>query len=331
VVEGGVLSDHKGINLPGVAVSEPALTAKDRDDLRFALALGVDAVALSFVREPGDADAARRVMAESGVRAPLIAKLEKPEAVNRLAEVIEAFDGLMVARGDLGVEMPLEEVPRVQRRAVALARERGRPVIVATQMLESMVRASRPTRAEVSDVATAVLEGADAVMLSAETSVGEHPIEAAATMARIVATTESEPIPLPAPGSSDPDDAIAEAAARMASPVKACVLVAFTESGATARRLARHRPAIPIVAFTPDPATRRRMALVWGVESLVMARAADTDAMIAQVDRAILESGGGRPGDAVVVVAGMPPGTIGTTNTIRVHRLGDSSRSANAT
>jgi pyruvate kinase len=323
VVEGGALSDHKGINLPGVTVRAPALTEKDVDDLRFAVALVVDLVALSFVRRPSDAEAARRVLAEAHAQVPLIAKLEKPEAVSRLAEVIDAFDGVMVARGDLGVEMPLEEVPLVQRRAIAIAREKGKPVIVATQMLESMIHATRPTRAEVSDVATAVLEGADAVMLSAETSVGEHPIEAVAMMARIAATAASEPIVHAPLGAPTDHDAIAEAASRMAEEVGACALVAFTESGSTARRLARHRPSVPILAFTPEPTTRRRLALVWGVESLVMGRAPDTDAMVAQVERAVLDDGRGHPGDPIVIVAGTPPGVIGTTNTIRVHRLGD--------
>jgi pyruvate kinase len=221
------------------------------------------------------------------------------------------------------VEMPLEVVPLVQRRAIAIAREKGKPVIVATQMLESMIHATRPTRAEVSDVATAVLEGADAVMLSAETSVGEHPIEAVAMMARIAATAASEPIVHAPLGAPTDHDAIAEAASRMAEEVGACALVAFTESGSTARRLARHRPSVPILAFTPEPTTRRRLALVWGVESLVMGRAPDTDAMVAQVERAVLDDGRGHPGDLIVIVAGTPPGVIGTTNTIRVHRLGD--------
>ena len=324
VVEGGVVSDHKGINLPGVAVSEPALTAKDLEDLRFALELGADLVALSFVRDPADADAARRAMDLAGARVPLIAKLEKPEAVANLEAILGAFDGAMVARGDLGVEMPLEQVPLTQRRAVRLARERGKPVIVATQMLESMIHKPRPTRAEVSDVASAVLEGVDAVMLSGETSVGAHAIEATATMARIVVTAETEglvELPLVA-RSASPQDAIAQAAARTAADLGACALVAFSVSGATARSLARCRPSIPLLAFTPHEATRRQLALVWGVECFVMPHASDTDRMIAQVDRAVIEGGRGRVGDSVVIVAGTPPGVIGSTNTIRVHRLG---------
>ena len=339
VVEGGKVSDHKGINLPGVAVSAPALTHKDVEDLRFALDLGVDLVALSFVRDPADAGAARHVMEAVGRRVPLIAKLEKPEAVARIEEVIDAFDGLMVARGDLGVEMPLEQVPLTQRRAVRLSRERGKPVIVATQMLESMIHHSRPTRAEVTDVAAAVFEGADALMLSGETSVGKHPIEATAMMARIIETIEASSDAslgsLPAghstaghsavghsPAGDSTVDAVASAAARMAVELGACALAAFTVSGATARGLARHRPRIPILAFTTDENTRRHLALVWGVESAVMPHATDTDVMIDQVNQAVLVSRCGRPGESVVIVAGTPPGVIGSTNTIRVHRLG---------
>jgi pyruvate kinase len=323
VVEGGTISDHKGINLPGVAVSAPALTPKDLEDLRFALELDVDWVALSFVRDPADAEVARRAMEAEGRRVPLIAKLEKPEAVARLDAVIDAFDGLMVARGDLGVEMPLEDVPLTQRRAVRRCRERGKPVIVATQMLESMIHHSRPTRAEVTDVASAVIEGADALMLSGETSVGEHATEATAMMARIITATEagSDVTFAPLPSDHDSVHAVAAAAARIAIDLQACALAAFTVSGATARSLARHRPPIPILAFTTDESTRRRLALVWGVESAVMPRAADTDAMIEQVNRALIESRRGRAGDSVVIVAGTPPGVTGSTNTIRVHRL----------
>ena len=325
VVEGGPISDHKGINLPGIAISEPTLTAKDHEDLRLALELGADWVALSFVRSPADAQEVRRAMDAAGRRVPVIAKLEKPEAVARLEAVIDAFDGVMVARGDLGVEMPLEQVPLVQRRAVRLARERGKPVIVATQMLESMITRSRPSRAEVSDVATAVFEGADAVMLSGETSVGTHPVEAVATMARVVATAESEDAgnaPRLEPVTGSVEDAIAAAAGRIAGEIGACALVPFTMSGATAARVARHRPAIPVLAFTSDDAVRRRLALVWGVETFVVSPVTDTDAMVAQVDRALVERGRGRAGDAVVIVAGTPPGVVGNTNTLRVHRLG---------
>ena len=334
VIEGGAVSDHKGLNLPGVNVSAPALSEKDLDDLRFALSLRVDFIALSFVRDPADAEPVRRVMDESGGRLPLIAKLEKPEAVARLDEIVQAFDGLMVARGDLGVEIPLEQVPLVQKRAVRLARQHGRPVIVATQMLESMIEHSRPTRAEASDVANAVLDGADAVMLSGETSVGVNPALAASTMARLIAgaelgaAAERSPAGLRAADlkAFDTPDAIAHAAVRVANDVKARALVAFTQTGSTVRRVARHRPEIPLLAFTTQPAVRSQLALTWGVETFIMPHADHTDVMISQVDRAMLELKRGSPGDRVVIVAGTPVGATGTTNTLRVHVLGDSAK-----
>jgi len=326
VIEGGPVSNHKGINLPGVAVSAPAMSDKDRDDLRFALALRADLIALSFVRRAADVDDVRAIMAETGAPLPVIAKIEKPEAVEHLAEILAAFDGLMVARGDLGVEMPLEQVPLVQKRAVLMARELAKPVIVATQMLDSMIHHSRPTRAEASDVANAVLDGADALMLSGETSVGEYPVESVSTMRRIISAAESQAprgIERRSAGRSQPQDAIAAAAARLAADVGARALVAFTQSGATARRLAGHRPATPLLAFTTEPAVRSQLALTWGVETFVVPMVAHTDEMVAQVDRAMLDLGRGQRGDSVVVVAGTPPGVAGTTNTIRVHRLGE--------
>ena len=332
VVEGGRVADHKGINLPGVRISAPPLTPKDLDDLAFALGLSVDLVALSFVRSPDHAEAARRAMDASGARVPLIAKLERPEAVANLEGILEAFDGLMVARGDLGVEMPLEEVPLVQKRAVQLARERAKPVIVATQMLDSMIRQSRPTRAEASDVANAVLDGADALMLSGETSVGAHPVEAVRTMARIIAAAESGGLArLAGPPQVERrralrplsrEEAIAAAAARVARDLDARALVAFTQTGGTARRLASHREPIPLLAFTTEPAVRSQLTLTWGVETFVVPAVGHTDEMIAQVDRALLELGRAWPGELVVVVAGTPPGVPGSTNTLRVHRLG---------
>ena len=326
VIEGGMISNHKGINLPGVAVSAPAMTEKDRDDLRFALSLRADWIALSFVRSAADIADVRAIMDEAGGRLPVIAKIEKPEAVEHLAEILAAFDGLMVARGDLGVEMALEQVPLVQKRAVMLAREQAKPVIVATQMLESMIHHSRPTRAEVSDVANAVLDGADALMLSGETSVGDYPAETVATMARIITAAESQAQrAFERRGSShgQPQEAIAAAAARLAADVGARALVAFTQSGATARGLASHRPATPLLAFTTEPVVRSQLALSWGVETFVVPQVSHTDEMVAQVDRAMLDLGRGSRGDSVVVVAGTPPGVAGTTNTIRVHRLGE--------
>jgi len=325
VVEGGRIADHKGLNLPGVRVSAPSLTDKDRDDLRFAMGLRADMVALSFVRGSGDLRGVHEVMDASGARLPVIAKIEKPEAVAALDSIVRAFDGLMVARGDLGVEIPLEQVPLVQKRAVQLARENARPVIVATQMLESMLTHSRPTRAEASDVANAVLDGADALMLSGETSVGEWPVEAVETMARIVREAEKpsgfELPPLHAHTESVPE-AIATAATRIAADTGAKALAAFTTSGLSARLLAAHRSPIPLLALTSDVAVRSRLALQWGIETFVVPPTHDTDAMVRGVERSLLDLGRVAPGDHVVIVAGTPPGGDGSTNTVRVHRIG---------
>jgi pyruvate kinase len=326
VVVGGKISDHKGINLPGVAVSAPALTDKDEVDLRWALKLGVDVVALSFVRSPDDAALARKIMGEVGRQVPLIAKIEKPEAVGVLPDIVDAFDGIMVARGDLGVELPLEQVPAVQKRAISLARERARPVIVATQMLESMISAPRPTRAEVSDVAGAVVEGADAVMLSAETSVGKYPVETVATMARIVVAAEESSLRAESSLSRVPTTtggAIARAAAEVGAIVGAKALVAFTMTGETARRLARYRSPIPLLAFTTEPATRSQLALTWGAETFIVPNVRHTDDMVHQVDAALVNLGRCAIGDKIVIVAGSPPGSPGKTNALRVHRIGD--------
>ena len=326
VVVGGKISNHKGINLPGVNVSAPALTAKDEIDLRWALEIGADMIAMSFVRSPDDALLARKIMAEAGRQVPLIAKIEKPEAVAVLPDIVDAFDGIMVARGDLGVELPLEQVPAVQKRAISLARERARPVIVATQMLESMISAPRPTRAEVSDVAGAVFEGADAVMLSAETGVGAYPIETVSTMARIIAAAEENTLraePSLARVPTTTGGAIARAAAEVGAIVGAKALVAFTMTGETARRLARYRSSIPLLAFTTEPATRSQLALTWGVETFIVPTVHHTDDMVREVDRALLELGRLSSGDKIVIVAGSPPGSPGKTNALRVHRIGD--------
>jgi len=325
VVTGGRVSDHKGLNLPGVRVSAPVLTSKDADDLRWALGLRADLIALSFVQAPEDAAPARQIMDELGARLPLIAKIEKPQAVAALPEIVEAFDGIMVARGDLGVEFPLEQVPLVQKRAIGLARQAAKPVIVATQMLESMVSAPRPTRAEASDVANAVFDGADALMLSAETSVGSYPVDAVATMVKIIVATEQEwPDRAAPPGKpASTGWAIARAAAEVGSVVGAKALVAFTMTGETARRLARHRSPIPLLAFTTKPATRSQLALTWGAETFVVPEVAHTDDMVRQVEAALLDIGRCDKGDLVVIVAGSPPGTPGRTNALRVHRIGD--------
>jgi pyruvate kinase len=325
VIDGGVISDHKGITLPGVRMSVPTLSDKDTDDLRFALAMGVDMVALSFVRRPADIEAVHEVMDACGRRVPVIAKLERQEAVDRLPAIVAAFDGLMVARGDLGVETPLEQLPLIQKRAVRLARASGKPVIVATQMLESMTEHPRPTRAEVCDVANAVLDGADALMLSAETSVGAYPVETVTTMADIIVATErQEPATLPSPVSTTAAESITTAAPPLATSVGAQVLVVFTETGMSARRLARHRCHIPILAFTPNPAVRSQLALTWGVETFVVPLAGHTDEMILQVERAMLELGRCEPEDLIVIVAGTLTGESGSTNLLRIHRVGES-------
>ena len=327
VVVGGKLSDHKGINLPGVNVSAGALTEKDEADLRWALATGADMIALSFVRSPDDAQVARKIMTDMGrPGVPLIAKVEKPQAVDALPDIVDAFDGIMVARGDLGVEMPLEQVPTVQTRAIKLARERARPVIVATQMLESMINSPRPTRAEVSDVAGAVAAGADAVMLSAETSVGAYPIETVATMSRIVAAAEESSLVAEHHLSRMPTTtggAIARAAAEVGAIVGAKALVAFTMTGETVRRLARYRSPIPLLAFTTDPAVRSQLALTWGVETFVVPTVYHTDEMVHTVDSSLVELNRCAIGDKIVIVAGSPPGSPGKTNALRVHRIGD--------
>jgi pyruvate kinase len=325
VVTGGQVSDHKGLNLPGIRVSVPALTSKDAADLRWALGLRADMIALSFVQGPEDAAPARQIMAEMGATLPLIAKIEKPQAVAALPEIVAAFDGIMVARGDLGVEFALEQVPLVQKRAIGLARQAAKPVIVATQMLESMVSALRPTRAEASDVANAVLDGADALMLSAETSVGSYPVAAVATMAKIIVAAEQAYPERAAPAGQPASTgcAIARAAAEVGSVVGAKALVAFTMTGETARRLARHRSPIPLLAFTTKPPTRSQLALTWGAETFVVPEVAHTDDMVRQVEAALLDIGRCGQGDLVVIVAGSPPGTPGRTNALRVHRIGD--------
>jgi pyruvate kinase len=325
VVVGGPVSNNKGINLPGVAVSVPAMSEKDIDDLRWALQHGIDMVALSFVRSAKDIELVHKVMDEESRRVPVIAKLEKPQAVENLDEIIDAFDAFMVARGDLGVELPLEEVPMVQKRIVTAARRWAKPVIVATQMLESMISAPRPTRAEASDVANAVLDGADAVMLSGETSVGEYPVITVQTMAKIVQNTEVHGSDRMTDIDWDPhttSGVITKAAAEVGARIGAKFLVAFTHSGDAARRLARLRSPIPVLAFTPTEQTRASLTLNWGVESFLVPMVGHTDDMIRQVDQALQESGRIAEGERVVIVAGSPPGVAGHTNMIRIRRIG---------
>jgi pyruvate kinase len=326
VVEGGTVSDHKGLFLPGMNVSLPVLSAKDITALEFALRLRVDLVALPFVRSPADIDMVHHTMDEvPGGRLPVIAKLEKPEAVDNLEAIVLAFDGVMVARGDLGVELPLENVPLVQKRAIQVARENAKPVIVATQMLDSMIGNSRPTRAEVSDVANAVFDGADAVMLAGETCVGRYPIESVTTMSRIVEAAEASLANAP-PLNHVPRTkrgVLACAARDIGERLEAKALVAFTQSGDTAHRLARLHSHLPLLAFTPEPPVRNQLALVWGIEAFLAARVETTDAMVRLVDHTMLSIGRYQPGDLVVILAGYPPGTVGSTNLIRVHRLGE--------
>jgi len=326
VMVGGRVSDHKGINLPGVAVSVPALSEKDIEDLRWALNLGVDFIALSFVRSAKDVDDVRLVMDEEGVHLPVIAKIEKPQAIENLDEIVEAFDGLMVARGDLGVECPLEDVPVLQKLMIDQARRNAKPVIVATQMLESMISAPAPTRAEASDVANAVLDGADAVMLSGETSVGDYPVLTVQTMARIIGSTEDHGLGHMAAVTWEPrtrGGVIAKAAAEVADRVGAKYLVAFTQSGDSARRLARYRGGIQVLALTPLATTRSQLSVSWGVETFKTDPVEHTDEMVRQVDEQLLKIGRVKEGDLVVIIAGSPPGIPGSTNALRIHKMGD--------
>ncbi|MFT3715389.1 MAG: pyruvate kinase [Gordonia sp. (in: high G+C Gram-positive bacteria)] len=325
VTEGGKVSNNKGLSLPGMAISVPALSEKDISDFEFALKLGVDMVALSFVRSPGDIELVHEVMDRVGRRVPVIAKLEKPEAVENLEAIVLAFDAIMVARGDLGVELPLEQVPLVQKRAIQMARENAKPVIVATQMLDSMIENSRPTRAEASDVANAVLDGADAVMLSGETSIGKHPFETVRTMSRIVAAAEDSRREIP-PLKHTPRTrrgVLSYAARDIGERIGADAIVAFTETGDTAHRVARLHSRLKLMAFTTNPSTRNQLTLSWGVEPFLVDRAGNTDAMIDQIDDFCAATDTLNAGDTVVVLAGAPPHVVGTTNLIHVHRIGE--------
>lgn len=326
VTEAGTVSDNKGINLPGVAVSVPALSEKDISDLRWALKQGVDMVALSFVRSASDISDVHQIMDQEGRRIPVIAKIEKPQAVANLKEIIEAFDGIMVARGDLGVELPLEQVPMVQKRAIELARAATKPVIVATQMLDSMIGSNRPTRAEASDVANAVLDGADALMLSGETSVGIDPIHVVQTMSRIITHIENEALEslpkLADDAQGETAKAMCLAAVDVARHVNAVSVVAFTETGSSARLVARHRSRTRLLAFTPNEDVRNRLSLVWGTETFLAPSVSHTDEMVAQLDKVLLDLGIFKMHDPIVVIAGVPPGVPGSTNGMRVHQLG---------
>ena len=326
VIQPGFVSNNKGINLPGVSVSVPALSEKDIEDLRWGLSAGADFIALSFVRNAADIDDVHRIMDEVGIHRPVIAKIEKPQAVKNLQEIVTAFDGIMVARGDLGVEMPIEEVPLVQKLCITLAREQAKPVIVATQMLDSMIVNATPTRAEATDCANAVLDGADALMLSGETSVGAFPIEAVTVMGRIIERTEEAMLDKIAPLQHQPHTkggAITKAATEVGAIVGAKFLVAFTQSGDSARRMSRLRSPIPILALTPEDAVYNQLSLSWGIEPIITPSVDHTDEMVKQVDTILLNSGRAKKGESVMIIAGAPPGIPGSTNAMRVHMVGD--------
>lgn len=327
VTEGGPVSNNKGVSLPGMDISVPALSEKDIADLRFALNLGVDMIALSFVRSPADVDKVHEIMDEEGRRVPVIAKLEKPEAVDALESIVLAFDAIMIARGDLGVEVPLEQVPLFQKRAIQIARENAKPVIVATQMLDSMISNLRPTRAEASDVANAVLDGADAVMLSGETSVGIDPQNVVRTMSKIVANAESGgQVPPLSHVPRTKRGVVSYSARDIAERLNAKAIVAFTTSGDTAKRVARLHSPLPLLAFTPHPAIRSQLALTWGAETFLSSEVKSTDDMMASIDEALLGMDKYKEGDMIVVIAGTPPGISGNTNMIQVHELGQTLR-----
>jgi pyruvate kinase len=329
VVVGGLLKEHKGINLPGIRVSAPALTAKDVDDLAFGLSHGVDYVAQSFVREPDDVRNAKQLIAERGADVPVVAKIEKPEAVEKLGELVAAADAVMVARGDLAVETSPELVPVLQKRIIAECRRARIPVVTATQMLESMTHNPRPTRAEASDVANAVFDGSDAIMLSGETAVGKYPVEAVSMMRRIAQAAENAALLTPAHGAHGDErlsfaDTIARAAYDAALDLDTSAIVACTHSGFTAQLASKCRPPVPIIAATPFPETARRAALYWGVLPLVVQPYGSIEEMMDQIDERILETGIVKKGDTVVVIAGTPIGRRGTTNMMRLFRIGES-------
>lgn len=328
VIHGGTLKNNKGINLPGVDLRADALTPKDKEDLLFGLDVGIDFAALSFVRRPEDIDMAREVMTAAGRHVPIIAKLEKPEAITRLDAILERADGVMVARGDLGVEIPPEQVPSIQKEIIRKANERRIPVIVATQMLNSMIEHPRPTRAEASDVANAVFDGTDAVMLSGETASGRYPVESVQMMERIVLSAEEsirkgprmskgEPVVLPAAF----NDVVCGVACRAARECGASLIVAFTLTGTTARLLSHYRPTVPIIAFSPNQEVRRRLSLLWGVMPRVLEPMVDTEAMVRRVEEELLARGLARQGERIAIVFGAPVGQPGKINSLRLQTI----------
>jgi pyruvate kinase len=328
VVAGGRISDHKGLSLPRVALPSSCLTDRDRADLTFGIEQGVDFVAVSFVRTVSDIEDVRRFLRMHGAEVPIVAKLERQEVIANLPDILRTVDAVMVARGDLGLNVPLEEVPHLQKEIIRQARAARIPVIVATQMLESMVTHLRPTRAEVSDVTTAILEGADAIMLSAETATGQYPAEAVAVMSRIAVRAEQavlsrEPVRRRREKQVGFPEAISDAAATVARSLGARAIVAFTQSGFTARLISQERPVVPILAFTPSPIVRRRLALLWSVDSRLIRKVETTDEMVAEVEAALLADGAVRPHDELVIISGSPMWVTGTTNLLMLHRVGE--------
>ncbi|MBE0595759.1 MAG: pyruvate kinase [Desulfuromonadales bacterium] len=330
VITGGILKDRKGMNLPGVQISAPALTAKDREDLDFCIREGVDWIALSFVRRPEDIVEVKDILLQQHSDIRVVAKIEKPQAVDNFDAILEVTDGVMVARGDLGVEMSPEKLPLIQKKIIRRCNEVGKPVITATQMLESMIENPRPTRAETSDVANAILDGTDAVMLSAETASGKYPVEAVSLMVRVALDVEREPILQERVFHRIPElrgyrslpEAIGQAAVRVAENVGAAAILAFTQTGSTAALVAKYRPSIPVYAVTPSQAVRRRLALYSGVRSLRVDIQGDTEAQIKSVEEAVLAAGVVRKGEVVVITMGSPVSAPGTTNLLKVHRVG---------
>jgi pyruvate kinase len=332
VVHGGTLGEHQGINLPGVNISAPALTEKDRDDLAFGVAHGVDSVALSFVRSAADVEVAKRLLGElapadpaGAPPIPLIAKLEKPEAIEHLEEILHVADGVMVARGDLGVEMPLERVPLIQKHVIARANALGLVVITATQMLESMIASPRPTRAEVSDVANAILDGTDAVMLSGETAVGAYPVEAVEMMSRTALATEDACAP-GSQGEAERDTlpaSVASAAHTLAQQAHASLIVVFTRTGLSAHLISKERPGVPIVAFTPYEAVYRRLSLWWGITPRLNELHGTTEELIAWVDERLRADGLAQVGERIVIMGGTPMAGTARTNYVKLHVVGE--------
>jgi pyruvate kinase len=325
VVEGGILKDLKGINLPGVDVSSTSLTDKDRLDLEFCLAMEVDFIALSFVRKSEDVEELKRVIFEHGLNIPVVAKIEKPEALRNFKAILKVADAVMVARGDLGVEIAAEKVPLIQKKIIRACNAAGKPVITATQMLESMIGHPRPTRAETSDVANAILDGTDAVMLSGETASGLFPVEAVKTMVKIALDVERSELKRMAVRrenhNSNISEAVAEAACNAAASLRAKAVVVFTQSGSTARLIAKYRPPLPIIAFTPSPEIQRRLSICWGVHAWPIGTVGGTDQQLAVVEQTLLGAGL-KKGDLVVITMGVPIEARGSTNLMKVHKLG---------